>query len=194
MSLIRLAYASEATFNAHPLERGIEPNVARILLASRRNNPKRGLVGGLYYGDNRFFQYLEGEEAEVRAVYEKIQGDPRHRNVKTLIEEPLEARTFTNWSMKYVPVANDVTRFLRNNKLAQFDPFAFDRALCEQMIELVRASSHDHKLVNHSDRETLAGRSSAGNPALVSRGTRNGLLLAGMILIAAVLISGVLVF
>src|SRR5690606_8424810 len=57
MSLIRLAYASEATFAAKALEKGVEPHVARILMASRRNNGKAGLVGGLYYGDNRFFQY-----------------------------------------------------------------------------------------------------------------------------------------
>lgn len=194
MSLIRLAYASEATFNAQPLERGIEPNVARILLASRRNNPKHGLVGGLYYGDNCFFQYLEGEEAEVRAIYEKIQKDPRHRNVKTLIEEPLNDRTFTNWSMKYVPVADDVTRFLRENRLKRFDPFSFDRTLCEQMIELVRASSHDDKLVNHSDRGSDARGAGARQPEVVSRGTRNGLMLAAVIVIAAVVIGGVLVY
>lgn len=194
MSLIRLAYASEATFNAQPLERGIEPNVARILLASRRNNPKHGLVGGLYYGDNCFFQYLEGEEAEVRTVYEKIQNDPRHRNVKTLIEEPLKARTFNNWSMKYVPVADDVTRFLRENKLKKFDPFAFDRPLCEEMIELVRASSHDDKLVNHTDRVPDARGAGRAKPEVVSAGTRNGLMLAAVVLILAVVVGGVLFF
>ncbi|MCS5561518.1 MAG: BLUF domain-containing protein, partial [Marinobacter nauticus] len=55
---MRLAYASEATFEAQPLEKGVEPHVARILMVSRRNNGRAGLVGGLYYGDNRFFQYL----------------------------------------------------------------------------------------------------------------------------------------
>ena len=54
---------------------GVEPHVARILLVSRRNNGKVGLVGGLYYGDNRFFQYLEGEEEAVR--------DTRTRNWST---------------------------------------------------------------------------------------------------------------
>ncbi len=194
MSLVRLAYASEATFNAQPLERGIEPNVARILLASRRNNPRHGLVGGLYYGNDCFFQYLEGDETEVRAVYEKIQQDPRHRNIKTLIEEPINRRTFTNWSMKYVPVANDVTRFLRENRLKRFDPFSFDRALCEQMIELVRASSHDDKLVNHSDRGPAERGADTGPTEVVSPGIRNGLVLAAVVLIAAVIIGGVLVF
>ena len=55
MSLIRLAYASEATFLAQPVDKGVEPNVARILMASRSNNTKNDIVGGLYYGDDRFF-------------------------------------------------------------------------------------------------------------------------------------------
>ena len=56
MALMRLAYASEATFEAQPLEKGVEPHVARILMVSRRNNGRAGLVGGLYYGDNRLFK------------------------------------------------------------------------------------------------------------------------------------------
>lgn len=191
MSLIRLAYASKATFKAMPLERGIEPNVSRILLASRRNNPKKGLVGGLYYGNDNFFQYLEGEESAVHELYDRIKRDDRHKDVKTLIEEPLAARTFTNWSMKYVPVAGDVGRFLKDNKLSKFDPYQFDSSMCEQMIELVRASSHDDKLVNYGTKESRGGSS---QPDIVPRGIRNGLIVAAVVLVAAVVIGGTIVF
>ncbi len=191
MSLIRLAYASKATFKAMPLEQGIEPNVSRILLASRRNNPKKGLVGGLYYGDGNFFQYLEGEESAVRELYSRIKRDDRHKDVKTLIEEPLEAYTFSNWSMKYVPVAGDVGRFLKANKLVKFDPYQFDRSLCEQMIELVRASSHDDKLVNHGTKES---RVDNRNPDVISPGIRNGLIGAAVVMAAAVVIGGAMMF
>lgn len=191
MSLIRLAYASKATFKAMPLERGIEPNVSRILLSSRRNNPKKNLVGGLYYGDGNFFQYLEGEESAVHELYDRIKRDDRHTDVKTLIEEPLKVRTFSNWSMKYVPVAGDVGRFLKDNKLSKFDPYQFDRTLCEQMIELVRTSSHDDKLVNHGTRES---RVHSSQPDIVSKGIRNGLIVAAVVLVAAVVIGGTIVF
>ncbi|WP_152207736.1 BLUF domain-containing protein [Marinobacter changyiensis] len=191
MSLIRLAYASTATFKAMPLEQGIEPNVSRILLSSRRNNPKKGLVGGLYYGDGHFFQYLEGDESAVHELYDRIKRDDRHKDVKTLIEEPLKTRTFSNWSMKYVPVAGDVGRFLRDNKLSKFDPYQFDSILCEQMIELVRASSHDDKLVNYGTRESRAHRT---NPDIVSKGIRNGLIAAAVVLVAAVMVGGIVLF
>lgn len=189
MALIRLAYASEATFNASPSRSGVEPNVARILLTSRRNNPKKGLVGGLYYGDNRFFQYLEGEEQAVHELYDTIKSDPRHRNVKTLIEEPLKTRTFTNWSMKYVPVAGDVSAFIKRQGLSEFNPFAFDREVCDQMIELIRKSSHDDKLVNHSE-----ARPASRPEAPVSSGVRKGLILAGVVLLGAFVAGGVLLF
>ena len=84
MSLMRLAYASEATFEAKPVEKGVEPHVARILMTSRKNNAKDQLVGGLYYGNDRFFQYLEGEEDAVRRTYDRILKDDRHRNIVTV--------------------------------------------------------------------------------------------------------------
>lgn len=188
MSLIRLAYASEATFKPMPLEQGIEPNVSRILMASRRNNPKRELVGGLYFGDGHFFQYLEGEEKEVHEIYDRICRDSRHRSVRKLIEEPLQARTFANWSMKYVPVADDVQQFLRRNNFKRFDPFAFDRKQCEQMIQLVRASSHDERSVNYRD---AASASARAEPLPGSQKT--GLIIVGVVVVVALAAVGFLI-
>lgn len=151
MSLIRLAYASEATFQEKPVDQGVEPNVARILMTSRKNNGKSEIVGGLYYGDGFFFQYLEGEEAAVTALYDRISRDDRHRNVTTLVEEALPERTFTNWSMKYVPLSSDVKKFLDKQGMKSFQPLKFNRALCEEMIQLIRDSSEEGRVVNHRD-------------------------------------------
>lgn len=185
MSLIRLAYASEATFSAQKAESGVEPHVARILLASRRNNPRDGIVGGLYYGNDRFFQYLEGDDEAVRRVYDRICADPRHRNVRTLLEEPLDQYTFTNWSMKYVPLAQDVSSLLARHGLQQFEPAAFDRELCEQMIELVRASSDDDKLVNYDIAPAPGARPEVMAPAI-----RNSLIAAAVIVVVALVAGG----
>jgi hypothetical protein len=151
MSLIRLAYASEATFNEKPVEQGVEPNVARILMTSRKNNAKTQIVGGLYYGDGFFFQYLEGEEAAVSELYARIARDERHRNVTTLVEEVLPSRTFTNWSMKYVPLSSDVQNFLDKHGMKSFQPLSFNRSLCEEMIQLIRDSSEQGRVVNHAE-------------------------------------------
>ncbi|MCM0612778.1 BLUF domain-containing protein [Marinobacter sediminum] len=185
MSLMRLAYASEATFEAKPVEQGVEPHVARILMTSRRNNGKSDLVGGLYYGDNHFFQYLEGEEEDVRKTYARIQGDSRHRNITTLIEEPLENRTFSNWSMKYVPLSSDVRRFLERHGLERFDPASFTSRQCEEMIELVRNSSQGDKLVNYDSAAMSGAKVQAFSPGL-----RAGLLVAAACLMGALFYAG----
>lgn len=192
MALIRLAYASEATFSASPLERGVEPHVARILMASRKNNPRRGLVGGLYYGDNRFFQYLEGEEQAVYDLYETIKRDARHKNVETLIDEPASERSFSNWSMKYVPAANDVMGFLKKHNLKEFNPYAFDRDMCEKMVELIRASSQDDKSINYSDNRVR--HQSAASDVSISSGSRQALAAAAVIFITAIVIGGFVIF
>ncbi|SFR43039.1 Sensors of blue-light using FAD [Marinobacter gudaonensis] len=185
MSLMRLAYASEATFQAKPVEKGVEPHVARILMTSRKNNARDQLVGGLYYGDNRFFQYLEGDESAVRETYGRILKDERHRNVKTLIEEPITERTFSNWSMKYVPLSKDVRQFLDAEGLESFDPANFTADQCEKMIELIRNSSQDQKLVNYDD-----DRATGNQPQVMSGGLKAGIIVAGICIVGALLFAG----
>ena len=71
-SLLRLTYASRARFDDVNGSAGIHPEVSRILIQSRRNNPRSGLVGALYFGDGCFFQVLEGPAAEVEALYQRL--------------------------------------------------------------------------------------------------------------------------
>ncbi|TGN40095.1 BLUF domain-containing protein [Marinobacter confluentis] len=182
MSLIRLAYASEATFNEKPVEQGVEPNVARILMTSRKNNAKTQIVGGLYYGDGCFFQYLEGEEEAVKELYERIAADDRHRTVTTLVEEPLSARTFSNWSMKYVPLSSDVQNFLDRHGMKSFQPLNFTRPLCEEMIQLIRDSSEQGRVVNHSELASSRKAASSG-----TSGIGIGLVVAGVAIVGALI-------
>lgn len=187
MSLMRLAYASEATFEAQPVDKGVEPHVARILMTSRLHNGQSELVGGLYYGNGQFFQYLEGEEGEVLKTYRRIQNDRRHRNIITLIEEPLEGRTFSSWSMKYVPLSKDVHQFLENHGLENFNPASFSARQCEEMIELIRNSRHDQKL---SHQEDASNGGKAEIPKAFSSGLRAGLIIAALGLLGALIYAG----
>jgi hypothetical protein len=185
MPIVRLAYASEATFEPSPVEQGVERNVARILMTSRRNNGKCEVVGGLYYGDNRFFQYLEGEQEDVRTTYERIKEDSRHRNITKLIDEPLEGRTFNNWSMKYVPRSTDVRRFLASNNLNSFDPALFTPRQCEEMIDLVRSSSQNQDFFNSRDEGVARHK-----PQTYFTGRRIGLFVAAACSLGALVFVG----
>ncbi len=55
----------------------------------------------LLYIDETFFQVLEGNEESLHNLYKKIELDERHTKVVKLIEEPIDKRTFSDWSMGY---------------------------------------------------------------------------------------------
>ncbi len=179
MPLMRLAYASEAAFEARPAEKGMEPNVAQILSTSRRNNAKHELTGGLYYGGDRFFQYLEGEEKDLRETYQRILEDPRHKHIVTLIDEPIENRSISRWSMKYVPLSADIRHFLEEEGLDSFDPAAFSARQCESMIELIRAANIDESSMAGAD-DDVPEESKA-----TSVGLQIGVIISGLCLLGA---------
>jgi hypothetical protein len=123
-ALIRLIYASRSTSPAEGQFQGLDLGVARILAKSRKNNQQLGIVGGLLFGDGCFLQCLEGEEGAVSRLYDKIKSDQRHRDVTELSRTPIAARTFGDWSMKYVPGEQALGELMRGWGFVRFDPYA----------------------------------------------------------------------
>lgn len=163
--LIQLVYISRSTFVPEKLTGGIQPNIARILLKSRANNEKNGLVGVLYFGDNNFFQCLEGEQAAVETLYEKLLLDPRHKDLKTIVKKPIDELSFTNWSMKYVPLEQKMMSMLNAKGYKKFDPYTFDDNTNQLVIDLlheVKFSSEDIA------KESLAMVSNASNSNVIA--------------------------
>jgi len=72
-----------------------------ILEQSRANNAKAEITGMLLFESGAFFQVLEGDGEQIEALYQKIRKDSRHENVTKLIFEPIEERSFGEWSMGY---------------------------------------------------------------------------------------------
>lgn len=70
-----------------------------LLLGARSKNARLGLTGMLLYHQDSFFQVLEGPPAAVASLYEHICGDPRHTKITKLIQEPIEQRSFAEWTM-----------------------------------------------------------------------------------------------
>ena len=135
--LIQLVYISRSTFVPSQLSSGIQPNVARILLKSRANNEKNGLVGVLYFGDNNFFQCLEGEETAVETLYAKLLLDPRHKDLKIIIKKSIDALTFKNWSMKHVPLEKKMLSLLQAAGHKKFDPYKFNDETNAKVVDLL---------------------------------------------------------
>ena len=134
-----MTYCSTATFDSREQSAGVEKEVARILMQSRRNNPKLEIGGVLHYGnpapiflpDSRRQRFRK----HVNERYEKIATDSRHRDVELLSVKPVSERLFPDWSMKYVAVEARIRReLLEANGLQRFEPYSFDEAFCARLI------------------------------------------------------------
>ena len=77
-----------------------QQDVADILSASAKNNSSKGITGCLLVGKNSFLQILEGPADLIQALYKTISEDKRHTNINRLCDESVEARLFSDWSMK----------------------------------------------------------------------------------------------
>lgn len=97
-SLFSLTYASTAA------EAFDDDALARLLESSRLANIDSDLSGMLLYRNGRFLQVLEGPESAVRDAIDRIGRDPRHRDVRVLVSEPIDDRRFADWTMGYEPL------------------------------------------------------------------------------------------
>ena len=140
--LIRIIYISRSTFQPTRSNAVIEPNVGRILTQSRINNQRKGLVGVLYFGDGCFFQCLEGEQSAIDKLYARLQLDERHKDIKLISREPISALSYGEWAMKFVPIERDMTRLLKEGGFKSFDPYRFDGAMVQKVMNLLRTSTN----------------------------------------------------
>ena len=95
-AMFYLIYSSSATRLLSDEE------LAAIHRDAMAGNAKRGITGFLLYRGGNFMQLLEGEEAEVRRLFECIHADPRHKDVYVLKEGTRPDRIFSKWAMGFV--------------------------------------------------------------------------------------------
>ena len=95
MSIFQLFYVSTAVPSFDPAE------IQSILRSAHSHNPTQDLTGVMMFRGSTFLQLLEGPEDNVRALYNKIGKDKRHRNLMTLMERTTDKRIFQDWSMAY---------------------------------------------------------------------------------------------
>ncbi|KFL37926.1 BLUF domain-containing protein [Arenimonas donghaensis] len=162
---IRLVYASRATFPPIREGAGIHPEVARILVQSRRNNVQQRLVGGLHFADGSFFQCLEGREDDVDALYTRLAGDPRHCDLRLLDRRIIDEPAFGDWAMKHVPNAPEVQQLLARHGRSGFEPHSFPPPLVDAMVNLLLQrpdlpppGAHDVAELQASARRMLVAR------------------------------------
>lgn len=72
-----------------------------LLEWSRGWNLENGVTGLLLYRDCAFMQFLEGDEATVRGLFDRISVDRRHQDVDMMWSNHAERRRFGEWTMAF---------------------------------------------------------------------------------------------
>jgi hypothetical protein len=78
-----------------------EEQLADLLESSLAWNAQCGITGLLCYGNGHFVQVLEGEAADVEALFARIKRDRRHHRVHVLSRGVGPARRFDDWRMAF---------------------------------------------------------------------------------------------
>jgi hypothetical protein len=94
--MYHLIYESRAT---QPFS---DTDLLALLQQSRRHNAQQELTGLLVHSsEGRFLQVLEGEQAAVLSMYQRISQDARHLACNVLLSGPLTKRRFGEWRMGF---------------------------------------------------------------------------------------------
>ncbi|MHA7188712.1 BLUF domain-containing protein [Arthrobacter sp. MDT2-16] len=98
--LLSIVYSSTAD---HPFT---DEELSSLLDTSRENNARTQLTGMLLYRSGRFLQVLEGPAQLLRERMSVIAADPRHLDVRILLQETVDERQFPEWTMAFEPAAD----------------------------------------------------------------------------------------
>lgn len=87
-----------ATFDA--------PAIELLAIQASKKNKELEITGCLYFEEDHFIQYIEGEDTAISTLMEKIKADERHEVQETLIDHDVALRRFPSWSMRWIRKPN----------------------------------------------------------------------------------------
>lgn len=93
--MINLVYTSKSNFNLS------QPQILDLLQLFRERNHENSITGCLLYYKGMFVQYIEGGQANVLNLFEKIKKDKLHSEVFLLSTSHIYKREFDTWNMAY---------------------------------------------------------------------------------------------
>lgn len=137
MPLHRLIYCSR------PHVEMTRDDIEQILSACQRNNPLVHVTGMLLFTASSFLQLLEGSRLGVNERFQKISGDPRHRDVEVIGAGPIDLRLFDRWSMHYISQCEPMTSTLSRYAAAgRYNPYEMSTSAIEHLCRDLSAETH----------------------------------------------------
>jgi len=95
--LYSIAYFSKSAISGS--RENVVNEIESILSIARSKNKDLSITGALLYSGGYFSQVIEGPLEAIEELFEIIQNDPRHSEVTVLHFNPIEIRSFSEWSM-----------------------------------------------------------------------------------------------
>jgi serine/threonine protein kinase len=86
-------------YESHPTELLTQEQLKDILAKSQYKNIRLNLSGLLIFHGGKFMQLLEGGKEEVAELFAVIQRDPRHTDIKVVLESDSQERNMPSWVM-----------------------------------------------------------------------------------------------
>jgi hypothetical protein len=93
MALRRIIYTSQAS------EQFSKRGLLDLLHESRAFNTIDEVTGVLMHRKGNFLQVFEGESEAVGNLLTRILRDPRHNDIKIIMDSTVDRRLFSNWTM-----------------------------------------------------------------------------------------------
>ena len=98
--LERLIYQSQATQDFGSL------HLFHLLTQARLRNQQLAITGHLLYWRGQFTQCIEGPPDAIEQLWQSLQRDERHTDIRLMGRQPIERRRFQEWSMAFSSYAS----------------------------------------------------------------------------------------
>ncbi|WGH75375.1 BLUF domain-containing protein [Tenacibaculum tangerinum] len=107
----------QLTYTSKALGTISDKDIQDILYNSKVNNDTLKISGCLLFYNHKFYQILEGDEADVLHLFELIKKDERHSEVKIVGTSFTKKRLYKEWGMLYQPINRS---FVTEQEIEQF--------------------------------------------------------------------------
>ncbi|MEL6328282.1 MAG: BLUF domain-containing protein [Planctomycetota bacterium] len=114
-----------------------------ILQVARLKNAASAITGVLLFDGERYLQFLEGDPVRIYALFERIQQDGRHEDVRLLAIADITERHFGNWNMGVIyPEQREVNDLAAMKEILEAEPVSPEnRSSHDQALALLHGFS-----------------------------------------------------
>ena len=130
---VRLTYASTSTSKPS----NIKQDLLDILDEANANNLANTINGVLFYGNDYFFQCIEGRKTKVTELFNKISEDPRHTNLVVLSYHEINDLSFKAWELKFVRLDEHIQQYFNQKLWEVFNPYSLEEGLIDDFLSIL---------------------------------------------------------